>query len=256
MRLVRNVMSWIAVLALSAVVVASPAAAQADVGPPRPELRTDLILFGPLLAGEPAEATMWTWNSGDGAAADVVATIQAPMGWAFAPPSGPEPGRSCSVALDATSVTCNYESIAPGTRRDIALLLTPPTGSGTGTVTVEAQTPTPENGTFPNTDAKTVRYAPAGVDIVAVSADHDPDTPRARMPELSTITWRFRNATPERLSDGIVFSVQVPEGAEATFMETRAFEAGGSSGSGCDVDEGDQEPTCPARSRGRSVTSR
>ena len=94
-----------------------------DVAAAVAELRTDLILFGPLLAGEPGEATVWIWNSGDGAAADVVTTVDAPAGWAFAPPSGAEPGRACSVTLDATSVTCTYDSIAPGTRRDIDLLL-------------------------------------------------------------------------------------------------------------------------------------
>ena len=189
--------------------------------------------------------TLWTWNVGDGAADDVAATIQAPAGWAFSAPSGQEPGRSCSVALDATAVTCNYESIEPDTKPEIELLLTPPTGSGSGIVTADAQTPSPESGTYPNSDEATVRYAPAGLDIVAVSADHDPDTPRAGVPQTSSITWRFRNATPERLNDGILFSVQVPEGAEATFMDTRAVQGGGSSGYGCDVDEGDQEPTCP-----------
>lgn len=248
MNLVRAVISSTVVAALSLGAAASPAVASPAAAAPVAELRTDLILFGPLLAGEPSPTTVWTWNSGDSAAADVATTIEAPPGWAFSPLSGVELGRVCSMTPDATSVTCTYESIAPATRRDIELLLTPPSGSGTGTVTVETETPTPESGIYPNTDAKIVRYAPAGIDIVAVSADHDPDTPRARAPELSTITWRFRNATPERLSDGIAFSVQVPDGAEAIFMETRAIEDGGSSGSNCDV-EGDPEPSCPLDSR-------
>ena len=253
MRLVRNVMSWTAVLALSAVVVASPAAAQSRS--PATELRTDLILFGPLLAGEPAEATMWTWNSGDGAAATWSPPSKLPRLGVLAP-SGSEPGRSCSVALDVTSVTCNYESIEPGTRRDIALLLTPPTGSGTGTVTVEAQTPTPENGTFPNTDAKTVRYAPAG-------ARHRGGLGRSRSRHAAGSNARAQHdhvEVPQRDTRAVERRHRLlgpgARGRRSDVHGDAPFEAGGSSGSNCDVDEGDQEPSLPARIRGRSVTSR
>ncbi len=211
-----------------------------EVDIPRAELRVDLIAFGPTPAAEPFEIQLWTWNNGDGAASDVVSTVRAPVGWAFSAPTNQETGRSCSVSTDATSIECTYDTIAPNTRRTLRALLTPPDGTGSGQLTAETSTPTPEFGTDPNTDSREIAYAPTGIDVVAVSATHDPSQPSPRSPESTVITWDYQNATPDRLGDGIEFSVAMPDGASATSM----FVHTNGSGSFCNIDPSDRNPTC------------
>jgi hypothetical protein len=182
------------------------------VEPPAADLVPTLPNAGSptLVVGQPRSFSLQVRNQGHQAAPNVTATISASSGWSIEPLAGGV-YPACVALVAGATVRCSYPTsgtnggVLHGGFRVI------PTSAGAGTLRVDVAWPTTGGGTATSAAVVDATAVATGADLGAGASQASPSSGRVDQPY--TATWRWTNASTNRVATGAAFETALPPGS-------------------------------------------